>query len=617
MVVVACALVGALLTAPAAFAAGPMVDITRYSSAVSGNIGSATAGVGVTVSLVRAGTTVGTAPAATTSASGDWTATLPTHAPSDALDVVGVKYSGAGAPADSSYGNAAGDGTVPGFGYFDGNVSIASDGSEGEILCDNGLGVTCSSASAHVAYAGGGTATVSGTTDLTNSAVQDVAFSPSVGLNDAVTITADFAEGDGSTLALTVPAPLPGIGDVIRSSGAAIPTCSADLETLAGSCGPLASGTYDLVQSRSGSQIGSQSLSVPLAGLYASFQLGSLQPGDTLALNVDGTGGRTLTKLHVYALSVNEQETLGAGGPSASVTGGACQPFAWFGTNGGGGICPSNGSVPASSSPALEDELSGSSTIVTPPLVANVSPMNGEDVSGASVQAFADLTGGDASPVTLSVSPIGGGSTPTVSGNPNSSTGAAMSPLIAGTRYTAIWLATDANGDEITLGTGFIDQAGGSGAPGPTGPPGLTGPTGAAGGTGSTGAAGAAGAAGETGAAGAQGPVGPQGPAGKSVEVLCTTRNVKTKVHGKTKTHPVTKCTVKQLTPGAHITGVQLQLARGRIVYALGRAAVRNGRTGQIKMRALRPVRRGSYRLTIVLSGHGRSTTMAKTISVR
>jgi hypothetical protein len=83
-------IVGLLLGASVALAAAPSVHITRYSPKISGNIGAATAGVKVTAALVRAGTTIETSPVATTNASGEWTAALAAHAPSDALDVIKV-----------------------------------------------------------------------------------------------------------------------------------------------------------------------------------------------------------------------------------------------------------------------------------------------------------------------------------------------------------------------------------------------------------------------------------------------------------------------------------------------------------------------------------------------
>ena len=82
-----------------ASAANPSVNVTAYSKTVSGNIGSATDGVSATVSLIRAGTLRDsvTSPA-TSGGTGDWSATLPLHAPGDPRDVVLVGYSAGGDP---------------------------------------------------------------------------------------------------------------------------------------------------------------------------------------------------------------------------------------------------------------------------------------------------------------------------------------------------------------------------------------------------------------------------------------------------------------------------------------------------------------------------------------
>jgi hypothetical protein len=81
-------------------AVAPSVSLTVYSATVQGNIGSATAGVSVTVKLERDGLMVATAPTVSTDAAGDWSATLPGHAVSNAEDVIEVDYAGAGAPSN-------------------------------------------------------------------------------------------------------------------------------------------------------------------------------------------------------------------------------------------------------------------------------------------------------------------------------------------------------------------------------------------------------------------------------------------------------------------------------------------------------------------------------------
>jgi hypothetical protein len=590
-------LVGGCLGAlPASAAAAPTVTITRYSDTVSGNVGSATAGIGVSVALVRAGTTVDTAPSTVTDAAGDWTATFARHAPSDGLDVVQVNYSGTGAPANASYGNANGDGTTPGLNFFDSNVSLSSDGLTGAVLCNNSSGVTCASLAAEVTYAAGGSSTSSGSPDATNPDVQDLSFSPAVAPGDAVVITGDFTEPDGSSLVLNVPAPMPGVGDVLSNQGSQRPVCAADLVLGQVVCGPLATGQYDLLQSRGTASSIAASTTVANSGDPATFLLSSVKPGDLLTLTAHGESAPITTDL-VDSLRVDETETLGSTGAVSSVTGGNCQAGLWFGVLGGSGICPATGVVPANVPAALEDETSGSATMATPPLIQETSPLEGESVVGPQITAFADL-GGDPSPIALSVAPTGGGAPVPVSGNPNSLTGATISGLLAGTRYTATWTVTDLNGDTVVLESHFIDQPGDSGPIGARGQSGTAGPEGP---QGTPGAAGPVGPSGQPGAAGQPGPAGPQGPPGTAVKVLCTTTPVRKRVGRRLRTVARTVCTVRQLPVNATVSRVQLKLSRGRVVYALGQRSPRAG-SAAVRMHGLRRVRSGAYTLTVVVT---------------
>jgi hypothetical protein len=608
-------MVGSLLCASVALAAAPSVHITRYSPTITGNIGTAEAGVEVTVSLVRDGTTVETSPAATTNASGEWAATLPVHAPSDTLDVVKVQYTGTGAPPEASYGDASSPETKPGMAFFDQGTSIAADGASGGALCANFSGVKCTALTAHVSYAAGGMANVTGVPDISDEELEELAFSPSVEPNDAVTITGSFTEENESTLELTVPAPLPGVGDVFTGNGSDAPGCSANLGTLAVTCGPMSAGSYTLTQNRGGSSIGSQPATVASGEEDAAFPLASLQPGDQLALSVAGTGGRVLSTLHVYKLAVNETETLTFGTATATVTGGTCQPGEWFGELGGDGVCPANGVAPAAAATAEEDELSGGSTTVTPPLISYTSPTDGEDVYGSTITTFAELDTAAATPVTLSATPAAGAPI-AATGNPNSASGAKLTGLTAGTRYDATWGLTDANGDAITLVTRLIDQAatppetGKEGPPGPVGKEGPPGPAGNAGSAGAAGAQGAVGPPGPVGPTGATGPQGAQGPPGTAEEIDCTSKKVKTTVNHKTQLKTKTTCVVKQLEPGATLSNVTLTLMRGRVVYAVGAGTVGHAARA-LRMRDLRPVPAGDYTLTVV-SAHGRARTATR-----
>jgi hypothetical protein len=94
----------------------PQVDASQFSNAVSGNIGSAHAGVGVTVSMLRAaadGSAVTVAQSsATTDGNGNWSLTLG-HPIGDDHDEIDVDYSGAGAPTPNHQVVLTGNGGNP------------------------------------------------------------------------------------------------------------------------------------------------------------------------------------------------------------------------------------------------------------------------------------------------------------------------------------------------------------------------------------------------------------------------------------------------------------------------------------------------------------------------
>ena len=242
-------LTGALLACTAGAAQAvvattpPAVDVTLYSPVVTGNIGAPASDVSVTVKLERAGETVDTAPVATTDAAGAWTATLPVHAVSNPADVLVVEYGGTGAPANARYSLLYTlDEEI--FSGYPAAASVTADGSSITVYC-----ATCAETTipVHVAYADGS----SGDVDATSSAINTsaAALTPAVGVSDAVTFTATFALNDSAgqptSLALTMPARLPG------QSG--VTSCSANLSLSTASCSGLPGGAFDAVRVRSGS----------------------------------------------------------------------------------------------------------------------------------------------------------------------------------------------------------------------------------------------------------------------------------------------------------------------------------------------------------------------------
>ncbi len=595
----------------ATLAVAPTVQITRYSPTVTGTTGTAKAGVEVAVTLIRAGTTIATAPTATTNANGEWMANLPAHAPSDFTDAVNVAYTGAGAPvpASSSYS---------GISTLANAAVITGDGTTITIDCQD-LGVECGSAvPVTVHYAGGSTTTVSATPD--GAGDYSATFSSAVTANDAVTFNPTHEYEDGSNLALVLPAGLPGVG-VSDHLGVAPPTCSADLVNNAVSCVDVHAGSeYAIEQSRAGSPVETKTLTAVSDGVVTdpaalTTSFASIKAGDHLALVVPEAGGnakRTVTTLDVYALKASVVEQDAHLDPSGTT--GSCEVEEFDPLT--GTLCSSLGTLSENipdHTPRFEDELSGGATTATIPSFNDTSPTDNE-LTSPSFIAYADVInyGGfdDASGVALTLTPLAGGAPRAFAGDANSSAGISVTGLAAG-RYAAAWTVTDSNGDTSSLTTWIVVEESETGKPGPTGPTGPAGPTGSAGGSGTNGSNGAQGVPGTPGAQGSAGPAGAagsQGVPGQSVEIECHTV---TKGTGK---HKTTKrvCKVTQLPAGSAITA---SLRRGFVVYELGHARV-SGRSAELHMHALRTTPRGHYVLTMVIRTGSRAVTITHNVAI-
>jgi hypothetical protein len=532
-------------------AAAPSVSVTNYSPTIHGNIGTATAGVSVTVRLERDGTTVATTPAATTDANGDWTATLSGHAPSNAADRLDVEYGGTGAPSVGAQYTFSPDGLE--------SAVVAADGSSVAISCD---ACTGGSLPVHVVYSDGSSDDVTAVPTGTGYAAS---LSPPVAASDVVTYTGSVTEadlaGNPTTLQLNNRASLPG--------QVAPPACAGDLSLGAATCFLLPDGQYDVKRIRSGSETLSQTATSSGGELTTTFP--DLSAGDQLQV-VEHGGTVAITTAHLASLQALVKQT-GYGSTqntAFSLTGGKCIPGAWLpdpsDTLGPDEVCPATGDVPAASSFAFRpllvslDDLSPGATTVTPSALAGVSPLDGEDVFGPTLVAFAAVSGAKAK-VALTYGPLGGNQTPAV-GDPTSSTGAEVTGLAPGTRYAASWVATDTAGDATTLSTVFNDQSG------VTGPP---------------------------------GPIGPIGPPGfRSVSVICKLVKRHRRIVG-------TRCTAKVKLSRSRAV-VALRLTRGRTVYAVGRGTVPTN-SGDISLHLLRPLAMGRYALSVVITRSGRTVT--------
>jgi hypothetical protein len=610
-------LCGAMLALGAAGAqAAPTVSTTLYSPVLSGNVGTPTSGVSVTVELVRQSEVVDTSSTATSDSDGAWNVTLPSHALSNAADVLRVDYDGPGAPADAQYGFAY---TVDEelFNSFPASSYTSTDGGSLTIYCQS-----CVSGPipVHVEYAAGGSADTVATpappAPWESPGTSIATLSPAVGAEDVVTYTASFNREDSdeqpTVLEITSLAGLPGSSSPV--------SCTGNLSLETADCSGLPAGDYDVTRVRAGSPDVSQTLTSLWAGGFASATFDDLKSGDELKLRVHG-GSVVLTGVRLATLRVDTTQTSLAPFPfppfaSQTTTGGSCAPGTWLQAPyyyGFGAVCPASGVVPAGLAGMAQsrDDLSPGATLTTPATVLNTSPLEGENVYGTSVVAFADVDQASA-PVALSFGPRGGAKT-AASGNANSAAGAVMTGIVAGTRYDATWVATNANGDTSAFGTKFNGQAGASGTPGTQGPKGDTGATGPAGPTGPAGSAGPAGTPGAPGARGPAGPQGPRGPAGIGISGVNVTCKV-VKVAGK----PVHKCKATIVRTGAVSRAkVAIRLYRGNSVYAMGSTVLKK-RSGSFGLVQRRKLSRGSkYNMTIVLTEKGGAKTAAGRVSVR
>jgi hypothetical protein len=572
--------------AGAAQAAVPSVTATLYSPVVSGNIGAATSGASVTVKLLRAGSTVATSPVATTDAAGAWTATLPTHAPSDSRDVLEVDYAGSGAPAHDAQYRLSNDDQEELFWGFAESATVTGDGGSISIYCG-----TCSTSTipVHVAYANGASEDFSttGSTHGTSTA----ALTPAVGISDVVTyvgtLGVDDLGGAPTTLRLNARAGLPGQYLPAR--------CTGDLAIGMVSCSYLPLGSYDVVRVRDGSPSLTATVAPTVGWLQTTFP--SLRAGDQLELHEHGVPD-AITTTHLVTVRRDARQTTITSPDfgyslSPQTTGGDCVPGTWLMTFFVGGVCPPSGVVASGDFVGNQssDDLSPGATVVTPPSFTATSPLDGENVYGPSVVAFADL-GHDAA-VAMSYGPLNGARQP-ASGNASSAAGAQVTGLVAGTRYNATWVATDANGDTTTLSSRFNDQTGSSAAavPAPDPAPAPAGP------------AGAPGKQGVAGPAGKPGPRGARGPAGAGVRGVIVTCK-----HGGTKC----KATVVLTSAKARVS---MRLARGRTVYAIGSGVTRSRHT-VFALRLRHPLKRERYAMTVVVNQLGHARTGVGTVRVR
>jgi hypothetical protein len=464
----------------------PQVNLTQFSGTVTGNIGSATAGVGVTVTLLRGHSSLEAAHASdTTDSSGAWSVKL-AHPVGDDRDEIDVDYSGAGAPTPHHQVILTGNGDDP----------LDESGWTGWTWLDQGFALTNSDPATDGPslsigpcfqtgvenYTVAGVAGLESPTDFcgTASDVADTPLSSPVTGDEAVTYStndnrafqppdAATPNGAGGLVDMTVPVGEPdSVGAYYNGlfGTTGFPTCTADLGAGTVTCSGLVPGAE--YQLRDGSWVtgriadGTGTVEAPLKILRS-------KRGDTIALS--NSAPRTLTTLHVADLQVHIV------GNGRQVRSGKCSPFEYWGgpltvpptsaaagepTSVAGGsaltgrVCPASGSAGGlpTGNIAQTDDRSGGETVTEIGEVKSTSPLNGETIHGSFT---ARVRATDGKPWVHLTIERGRKIVWARSTNADTKKGVRVTGLVSGS-YTAVWTVTNANGDTRVVTTRFIEE---------------------------------------------------------------------------------------------------------------------------------------------------------------
>ena len=300
----------------------------------------------------------------------------------------------------------------------------------------------------------------------------------------------------------------------------------------------------------------------------------------------------------------------GGGGYFGGGGGGGGQENSFAGGGGGGSsyVAPSAtaGAAPAPTSAAAEVLISYDA----PTASANAPSLSfGTVAQGTlSAQQQVTLTNNGSAPLVVSGWSLGPGTSLSDPGDyliddecqaavgvgQSCSFGVRFAPQGSGASGAALSITSNAAGAPVTVqlsGTGGALPQGVGGPVGPAGQPGATGATGA------TGAAGAAGAKAR--------PRGEQGQAGRIELVTC--KPVTKIVKGQP--HTVQQCTTKLVSGTVKFTTtagvVRATLSRAGTVYAAGTIAATARHSSELVLASRRPLRVGTYTLTVRSRQHG------------
>ena len=493
----------------------PEIDLTQFSSTVSGNIGSNTAGVKVAVAVYRelrhpGPTTPRSALAtkvvqasATTGANGAWSLSLAPFAVGDDRDLVKVTYSGTPLLPDfittGNGGNPFEEAGWTGWSELDNGADVSNRnggfvtlgpcfqtgvlaldvGSTGYPATDTCNTQTDTSTTATGPISTGEAVTVSSIDDRAFAQPQPVGPSLDPQGNESgalIRLTVKLGEPDSRSV-FTSP-----LGEVLplgRLTG--FPTCTADLQFGAAECTGLVPGaTYRVTRARGTDTLhgAADKTGTLLVGPFRGAP--PLTGGDVLTLS---NGRRVLTTLHVahlVAVIDAEETVLGPGS--------RCQPGLYYGAppskpapfssvagltgeNGAtltGRICPLSGSAKGLPDAAIAqtDDRSGGLTETEVADISSTSPTDGETVYGRfTARAQAAFVGPhdqlipSAYPIALTIASAKGLKPVIRRIDVNTASGNPIKGLKPGT-YDAFWTWHDFNGDAHTIATSFVEEPG-------------------------------------------------------------------------------------------------------------------------------------------------------------
>jgi hypothetical protein len=461
------------------------VRLTQYSPFVSGNIGTPTSGVHVTVLLARTGAIVG-AGGTTTGGRGNWgpvalqSVSGGPVAVGDDRDEILVDYGARGPGTDLiQTGNGGNPFTQAGWtGWFDLDNGYAV-GSRSVLLapCSQTgvLGLTVNR-----------TATAPPIEQCETES--DFAVVPTKPLRAGTSLSLSSADNravtpgnpGGALVKLTVPLGEPGSVSALGNSQilfqpTGFPSCTADLQSQAVRCkGLQPDARYTLTRRRR--RAVRRNRADP--GGTVSFRdfPGSrgIAGGDVLTLR--NRSGRTLTSLHVAHLRVDVK------GQQTTIASGHCEHGAYYGpplssapisvgigipgVAGNGTICPLTGDASGLSAAQIvqTDDRSGGQTRTEVPAIESTAPVQDATLYGPFVAlAQTGLPGpngsivGAGAPVALTITPAGSRRAVFHAANVDTAGGAAVRGLPPGS-YVAKWVLIDANRDTRMLRTQFVDE---------------------------------------------------------------------------------------------------------------------------------------------------------------